>query len=83
MTLNVVRLKTQAEHNSEEVLEMLEHLMELAQAGKIQSLCHVVKFEDGDCGSAYSRGFTEDVFAAIASLECLKSRFVNLAIDAE
>jgi len=64
-------------------MEMLENLMELAQAGKIQSLCHVVKFKDGDCGSAYSRGFTEDVFAAIASVECLKARFVSMANDAE
>ena len=81
MTLNVVKLKTRDVQNTEEVVEILENLMALAQDGKIQSMCHVVKFSDGDCGSAYSRGFTEDVFAAIASIECLKARFINLAIN--
>jgi len=79
--MKVVELKTNKTLENEEVMEMLENLMELAVDGKIQSLCHIVKFADGDCGSAYSRGFAEDVFSAIASLECLKSRFVGLALD--
>jgi len=81
LKMNVVELKTHKIQENEEVMEMLENLMELASAGKIQSLCHVVRFDDGDCGSAYSRGFAEDVFSAIASLECLKTRFVHMAID--
>lgn len=83
MTLKVVELKTRQAKETEEVMEMLENLMELAVSGKIQSLCHIVKFADGDCGSAYSRGFAEDTFVAIASLECLKMRFANLALDSD
>lgn len=81
--MKVVELKTSKTLENEEVLEMLENLMELAVDGKIQSLCHIVKFSDGDCGSAYSRGFSDDCFAAIASLECLKSRFVGLALETD
>lgn len=60
---------------------MLENLMELATEGKIESLCHLVKFSDGDTGSAYSEGFTDDLFASIATLECLKTKFVVMALE--